>query len=90
MSKKVLVVTIKPFAAKAVEELKKAGESAGYQIDLLESYSDKSQIINKLPGYDAMIIRSDKIDQEIINSSEDLKIIVRAGAGYDNVDLDSA
>ena len=90
MSKKVLVVTIKPFAAKAVEELKKAGESAGYQIDLLESYSDKSQIIDKLPGYDAMIIRSDKIDQEIINSSEDLKIIVRAGAGYDNVDLDSA
>ena len=90
MSKKVLVVTIKPFAAKAVEELKKAGEAAGYQIDLLESYSDKSQIIDKLPGYDGMIIRSDKIDKEIINSSEDLKIIVRAGAGYDNVDLDSA
>lgn len=90
MSKKVLVVTIKPFALKAVEELKKAGEAAGYQIDLLESYSDKSQIIDKLPGYDGMIIRSDKIDKEIINSSEDLRIIVRAGAGYDNVDLDSA
>ncbi len=90
MSKKVLVVTIKPFAAKAIKELKKAGESAGYQIDLLESYSDKSQIINKLPGYDAIIIRSDKIDKEIISASDDLKIIVRAGAGYDNVDLDSA
>ncbi|MEN8222567.1 MAG: 3-phosphoglycerate dehydrogenase [Acidobacteriota bacterium] len=90
MSKKVLVVTIKPFASKAIEELKKTGESAGYQIDFLESYSEKSEIINKLPGYEGMIIRSDKIDQEIINSSEDLKIVVRAGAGYDNVDLAAA
>ncbi len=90
MTKKVLVVTIKPFAVRAVEELIKTGNSAGYEIDLLESYSDKTEIINKLPEYDAMIIRSDKIDEEIINSSEKLKIIVRAGAGYDNVDLDSA
>jgi len=90
MSRKVIVVTIKPFAAKAVEELKKAGTDAGYQVDFLESYSEKSEIINKLPGYEGMIIRSDKIDQEIIHSTEDLKIIVRAGAGYDNVDLDAA
>jgi len=90
MSKKVLVVTIKPFASKAIEELKKTGEAAGYQIDFLESYSEKSEIINKIPGYDGMIIRSDKIDQEIINSTDDLKIVIRAGAGYDNVDLAAA
>ncbi len=90
MSKKVLVVTIKPFAPKAIEEINKTAKAAGYQIDFLESYSEKSEIIDKLPGYEGMIIRSDKIDQEIINSSNDLKIIVRAGAGYDNVDLDAA
>ncbi len=90
MSKKVLVVTIKPFASEAIEEIKRAGEAAGYQLDFLESYSEKSEILNKLPGYDGMIIRSDKIDQEIINSSDDLKIVVRAGAGYDNVDLAAA
>ncbi len=90
MGKNVLIVTVKPFAPKAVEEIKKIADSKGYNIELLESYSGKDQIIEKLPGFDAIIIRSDKIDEEIINSSNDLKIIVRAGAGYDNVDLSSA
>ena len=90
MSKKILIVTEKPFASKAVNEIKRIGESAGYRIDLLESYTEKSHVIQKLPGFGAMIIRSDKIDKEIIGSAGDLKIIVRAGAGYDNVDLGAA
>jgi len=90
MSRKIIVVTEKPFASEAVDLIKEAGDAAGYQVDFFESYKDKSELINKVPGYEGMIIRSDIIDRDVINAADDLRIIVRAGAGYDNVDLESA
>ena len=87
---KVLVATVKPFAPKAVEEIKKVCDDAGYEMILLERYEDKNKLLKAVADVDALIIRSDKIDKEVIDSATNLKIVVRAGAGYDNVDLGSA
>lgn len=88
--KKVLVATEKPFAAAAVNQIKTIVESAGYQFALLEKYTDKSQLLNAVADADALIIRSDKATKEVIEAAKNLKIIVRAGAGYDNIDLQAA
>ncbi len=88
--KKVLVATEKPFAPAAVEGIKNIVEKAGYEFALLEKYADKQDFINAAKNADAMIIRSDKATREVIEASEKLKVIVRAGAGYDNIDLEAA
>lgn len=87
---KVLVATEKPFAAIAVEGIRKEIESAGYTLELLEKYTDKSQLLSAVADADALIVRSDKVDAQVLAAAPKLKIVVRAGAGYDNVDLDSA
>lgn len=87
---KVLVATEKPFAAAAVEGIKKEIEGAGNELVLLEKYTEKAQLLDAVKDVDAMVIRSDKADAEVLDAAKNLKIIVRAGAGYDNIDLAAA
>ena len=87
---KVLVATEKPFAATAVAGIKEVIEGAGNQLVLLEKYTDKAQLLEAVADVDAIIIRSDKITAEVLDAAKNLKIVVRAGAGYDNVDLAAA
>jgi D-3-phosphoglycerate dehydrogenase len=88
--KKVLVATQKPFAPEAVSEIKKVVDAAGYEFILFEKYADQLDLIKAVADVDAMIIRSDKADAEVIAAAKNLKVIVRAGAGYDNIDLAAA
>lgn len=87
---KVLVATEKPFAAIAVNRIREVIENAGYELELLEKYSSKADLLSAAADADAIIIRSDIIDSEVFDAAKNLKIVVRAGAGYDNVDLQSA
>lgn len=87
---KVLVATEKPFAAAAVEGMRKEIEGSGNQIELLEKYTEKAQFLEAVKDADALIVRSDIVDAEVLDAAEKLKIVVRAGAGYDNIDLASA
>ena len=87
---KVLVATEKPFAAAAVDGIKKEIEGAGNELVLLEKYTEKAQLLDAVKDVDAMIIRSDKAGAEVLDAAKNLKIIVRAGAGYDNIDLAAA
>lgn len=87
---KILVATEKPFARKAVEGIREIVEGAGFGLALLEKYSDKSELLSAVADADALIIRSDKVTAEVIDAAKNLKIVVRAGAGYDNVDLAAA
>ncbi|MCF6269207.1 MAG: hypothetical protein L3J41_05835 [Melioribacteraceae bacterium] len=87
---KVLVATEKPFAPAAVNEIRTVIENANYELVLLEKYSDNSELLGAVANADAMIIRSDKATKEVIDAAKNLKIIVRAGAGYDNIDLEAA
>lgn len=84
---KVLVATDKPFAKVAVDGIRKIIENAGFELVLLEKYTSQSDFKNAVTDVDAVIIRSDIADKEVIESGKNLKIIVRAGAGYDNIDL---
>lgn len=87
---KILVATEKPFARKAVEGIREIVEGAGFGLALLEKYTDKSELLSAVADADALIIRSDKVTAEVIDAAKNLKIVVRAGAGYDNVDLAAA
>ena len=87
---KVLIATEKPFASAAVEGIRKEIEGAGYELALLEKYTDKQQLLDAVADVDALIIRSDKVDNAVLEAAKNLKIVVRAGAGYDNVDLAAA
>lgn len=88
---KILVATEKPFAAIAVDGIRKVvEEDGGDQLVLLEKYTDKAQLLDAVKDVDAIIIRSDKVDAEVLDAAKQLKIVVRAGAGYDNVDLEAA
>ena len=87
---KILVATEKPFAKKAVDGIRKIVEDAGYELALLEKYTDKGQLLEAVADVDALIVRSDKVTAEVIAAAKNLKIVVRAGAGYDNVDLAAA
>ena len=80
---KVLVATEKPFAAAAVEGIKKEIEGAGNELVLLEKYTEKTQLLDAVKDVDAMIIRSDKVTAEVLDAAKNLKIVVRAGAGYE-------
>ena len=86
----VLIATEKPFAPVAVNGIKEVVEGAGYELALLEKYTDKAQLLDAVKDANAVIIRSDKVDGEVLDAAKDLKIVVRAGAGYDNVDLVAA
>ena len=88
--KKVLVATDKPFVKVAVDGIRKIVEGAGYKLTLLEKYTQKSDLIQAVADADAIIIRSDIIDKEVIEAAKNLKIVVRAGAGYDNIDIEAA
>ncbi len=87
---KILVATEKPFAPAAVAGIKEVTDKAGYELVLLEKYTDKSQLIEAVADVDAMIIRSDKATKEVLDAAKNLKVIVRAGAGFDNIDLSAA
>lgn len=87
---KVLVATEKPFAAVAVDGIRSEIKVAGHTLELLEKYTDKQQLLAAVADADALIIRSDKVDAEVLAAAPKLKIVVRAGAGYDNVDLAAA
>ena len=87
---KVLVATDKPFAKIAVDGIRKEIEAAGYELALLEKYGEKAKLLEAVKDADAIIIRSDVIDAEVLDAAKELKIVVRAGAGYDNVDLEAA
>lgn len=87
---KILIATQKPFAPVAIEGIRKEIEGAGFELALLEKYTEKKELLDAVKDVDAIIIRSDKIDNEVFDAASALKIVVRAGAGYDNVDLDAA
>ena len=87
---KVLVATEKPFAAVAVDGIRKVIEDAGYELELLEKYTSKEELLAAVATADGLIIRSDKVDAEVLDAAGQLKVVVRAGAGYDNVDLQAA
>ena len=87
---KVLVATEKPFAKVAIDGIRKEVEAAGFELALLEKYTEKSQLLTAVADADALIIRSDKVDSEVLDAAKNLKIVVRAGAGYDNIDLAAA
>ncbi len=87
---RVLIATEKPFAKAALREICHIFDDAGFQVVTLEKYSDRSELIAAVADVDALIIRSDKVTSEVIEAAKNLKIVVRAGAGYDNVDLAAA
>lgn len=84
---KVLVATEKPFAKVAVDGIRKIVEDAGFELALLEKYTDPNDLVKAVADADALIVRSDKVTQAVVEAAKKLKIVVRAGAGYDNLDL---
>lgn len=87
---KVLIATDKPFAAEAVNGIRNVIEQAGYELVLLEKYTEKKQLLDAVANVEAAIIRSDIFDKEVLDAGKNLKIVVRAGAGFDNIDLEAA
>lgn len=87
---KILVATEKPFAGVAIEGIRSVIEKEGYTLELLEKYSSKSDLLSAVADADALIVRSDIVDKEVLDAAKKLKIVVRAGAGYDNIDLETA
>ena len=87
---KVLIATQKPFAAAAVKGIREILEGAGHEVVLLEKYAEAKDLIDAVSDVEAMIIRSDKVTPEVLDAAKKLKIVVRAGAGFDNVDLAAA
>ena len=90
MSKNILLATEKAFASQAVIGIEKVFNNAGYALTKLENYKEKSDLINAVQNADALIIRSDIVDKDVLESATKLKIVVRAGAGYDNIDTQTA
>ncbi|MBQ2363208.1 MAG: 3-phosphoglycerate dehydrogenase, partial [Bacteroidaceae bacterium] len=86
---KILIATEKPFSKVAVDGIKKVIDEAGMELALLEKYTEKSQLLEAVADADALIVRSDKVDVEVVEAAKNLKIVVRAGAGFDNLDLDA-
>ncbi|MCQ2180570.1 MAG: 3-phosphoglycerate dehydrogenase [Bacteroidales bacterium] len=86
---KILLATQKPFAAAAVKGIREIVEAAGHELALLEKYTDQSEFVAAVADADAIIVRSDKVTAEVVEAAKKLKIVVRAGAGYDNLDLEA-
>ncbi len=87
---KILIATEKPFAPAAVNAIKAVTDKAGYELVMLEKYTEIAQLLEAVADVDAMVIRSDKATKEVLDAAKNLKVIVRAGAGYDNIDLAAA
>lgn len=87
--KKVLVATEKPFAKVAVDQIKEIVEKGGCEFALLEKYTDNAQLLDAVKDANAIIVRSDKVTKEVVEAAKNLEIVVRAGAGFDNLDLDA-
>lgn len=87
---KVLLAAQKPFAAAAVDAIRDIVEGAGHQLAVLEKYADASQLDSAVADVDALIVRSDKVTAGTLAAAPKLRIVVRAGAGYDNIDLAAA
>lgn len=87
---KILVATEKPFSKAAVDKIRDVVRESGNEFALLEKYDDHQKLVNAVKDADALIVRSDKVDADLLKSSQKLKIVVRAGAGYDNIDIDAA
>ena len=87
---KVLIATEKPFAKEALEAIKKEIVDGGHSVEVLEKYTEKSELLSAVAQANAVIIRSDIVDKDVLDAAKELKIVVRAGAGYDNVDIQSA
>ncbi len=83
---KVLIATVKPFAPKAVAGIKEVLEKGGHEVALLEKYEDEAALLDAVKDADAMIVRSDKVTPAVLDAAKQLKIVVRAGAGYDSID----
>ncbi|RLC49224.1 MAG: 3-phosphoglycerate dehydrogenase [Candidatus Cloacimonadota bacterium] len=90
MGRKVLVATQKPFAKQAVVDIEKICNEAGYEFILMEKYAEQSDLVKAVKDVDALIVRSDKVTREVIENAPNLKVVVRAGAGYDNLDCEAA
>ncbi|MBO5675687.1 MAG: 3-phosphoglycerate dehydrogenase [Bacteroidaceae bacterium] len=86
---KILIATEKPFSKVAVDGIKQVTDEAGMELALLEKYTEKTQLLEAVADADALIVRSDKVDAEVVEAAKNLKIVVRAGAGFDNLDLDA-
>ena len=86
---KILVATEKPFAKAAVDQINAIVDEAGFEFALLEKYTDKAQLLDAVKDAAALIVRSDKVTKEVLDAAKELKIVVRAGAGYDNLDLEA-
>ena len=86
---KILLATQKPFAAAAVAGIRNIVEEAGYELAILEKYESAEELKAAAADADAMIVRSDKVTKEVIEAAKSLKIVVRAGAGFDNLDLEA-
>jgi len=86
---KVLVATEKPFAPAAVRLIREVTDAAGHELALLENYTDVQELLSAVSDADAMIVRSDKVTSQVLDTAPKLKIVVRAGAGYDNLDLEA-
>lgn len=84
---KILIATEKPFAKKATDEMKSIAQAAGVEVVLLEKYTDVNQFYAAVETADGLIVRSDKVTKEVVAHAKNLKIVVRAGAGFDNLDL---
>ena len=84
---KVLVATEKAFAPIAITQIRTVMEAAGYELALLENYKDATDFLAAVPDAEALIVRSDLVTSEVLDAAKKLKIVVRAGAGYDNLDL---
>nr|WP_319398475.1 3-phosphoglycerate dehydrogenase [uncultured Carboxylicivirga sp.] len=87
--KKILVATEKPFAKEAIDQIKPIVEGAGYEFALLEKYTETAQLLEAVKDGCALIVRSDKVTRDVLEAAPELKIVVRAGAGYDNLDLEA-
>ena len=87
---KILIATDKPFAAIAVKDIRKVVENNGDELLLLEKYGEKTKLLEAVKDVDALIVRSDIVDAEVFEAAKSLKIVVRAGAGFDNIDLEAA
>lgn len=87
---KILIATEKPFAPEAVTQIREIVENSGNELLLLEKYTEKAQLLKAVESADAMIVRSDIVDKEVLDAAKNLKVVVRAGAGYDNIDINTA
>ena len=91
MSKTILVATEKPFAKAAVEKMKEVvDKNPEFELRLLENYTDKQELLDAVKEVDGLIIRSDKVTREVLEAANNLKVVARGGAGYDNIDLEAA